>query len=58
MRCNAHAFAQARFTFSIQPATLSASFGSTTRIESYDAVIHVNERKDNPVEAARSFWIL
>src|SRR6266576_1228830 len=31
--------AQARFRLSIQPAMLSASFRSTTRIASYDAVI-------------------
>jgi hypothetical protein len=39
MRSNARAFVQARFTFSIQPATSSASFRSTTRIESCDVVI-------------------
>ena len=35
----ARAFALARFAFSIQAATSSASFRSTTRIASYDAAI-------------------
>ena len=39
------ALALARFGFSIQPAILSASFNSTTRIESCDAVIETHEHK-------------
>jgi hypothetical protein len=39
MRRAAPVFGQVKFKFSIQPGTLSASFPSTTRIESCDVAI-------------------
>jgi len=43
-------FAQAKFASSIQAATSSALFRSTTRIESSDAVIRVYDGAGNVIE--------